>query len=66
MSMEQITLKHLVAREINFLNKRIDRKIMNGKPYHREAAKHRALVAQYRRIERRQGANHSIGALLTA
>lgn len=64
--MERITLKHLVAREINVLNKRIDRKIVSGKPYHREAAKHRALVAQYRRIQLRQGASSSIGALLTA
>ena len=64
--MEQITLKHLIAREIEILNKKIDRKIMSGKPYRREAAKHRALVAQYRRIQLRQGVSSSIGSLLTA
>jgi len=64
--MEHITLKHLIAREIDVLNKRIDRKIMSGKPYRREAEKHRALVEQYRRIQFRQGVSSSIGSLLTA
>jgi hypothetical protein len=63
--MEHITLKHLIVREINILNKRIDRKIMNGKPYQKEAARHRALIAQYRRLQLRQGASASIGYLLT-
>ena len=64
--MEHITLEHLIAREIDVLNRRIDRKIMSGKPYRREAEKHRALLAQYRRIRLRQGVSSSIGSLLAA
>lgn len=64
--MKRITLQHLVRREIDILNKRIDRKILAGKSYRREAARHRALVAQYRRIQARKGIYISTASLLPA
>jgi len=48
--MTSVTFKYLLDKEINTLNKRIDRKILNGRSYYLDAKKHRALIAQYRRI----------------
>jgi len=62
----QTTLKQILEREIEVLNKRIDRKILRGASYYRDAQRHQVLVAQYRRIELRQKMNISIGSILTA
>ncbi|MFC1730777.1 hypothetical protein ACFL6I_10635 [candidate division KSB1 bacterium] len=60
----QTTLKQMLTREIEVLNKRIDRKILRGRSYYKDAQKHQALVAQYRRIQSRKEMNISIGSLL--
>ncbi len=49
--MSKITLMYMINREIGFLNKKIDRKIMRGISYEREARKHRELVHRLRKIE---------------
>ena len=64
--MTQVTLKQMLSKEIDTLNKRIDRKILKGRAYYKDAQKHQVLVAQYRRIELRQKMNISIGSILTA
>ncbi|NQV93469.1 hypothetical protein HQ403_03175 [Candidatus Kaiserbacteria bacterium] len=61
--MIRITLKDLVAKEIDMLNTRIDKKIVSGKSYYRDAQKHHALVVQYRRIELREKMNISFGSM---
>ncbi|MEX0651930.1 MAG: hypothetical protein WD509_02435 [Candidatus Paceibacterota bacterium] len=61
----QTTLKQMLTREIELLNKKIDRKILRGKSYYRDAQRHQALVAQYRRIEQRKNMTVSVGSLLS-
>ncbi len=63
--MARLTLKDLVAQEIEILNKRIDKKIMSGKSYYRDAQKHHALVTQYRRIELREKMDISFSSMQT-
>ena len=63
--MEKITLKYLIAREIDLINMQIDKKILKGKSYYKEAQKHRALLVQYRRTQVRRKTYFSNGAILT-
>lgn len=48
MSKQQIV--SVVERKIAAVNKRIDAKILRGKPYAREAMEHRLLLSQRRRL----------------
>lgn len=63
--MSRITLKTIMEKEINRLNKRIDRKIVRGRSYYKDAQKHQALMVKYRRIELSRDRSISIGSLLT-
>lgn len=49
--MSKINLMYVINREIKFLNSKIDRKIVRGISYEREARKHRELVHKLRRLE---------------
>ncbi len=63
--MSRITLKTIMEKEIHRLNKRIDRKILRGRSYFKDAQRHQALMVKYRRIESSRERNISIGSLLT-
>ena len=63
--MTHITLTHLINREIDLLNTQIDKKILKGKSYYKDAQKHQALVAQYRRIVLRKKTYISVGSLVS-
>lgn len=49
--MTKITLMYLITKEIKKLNSQIDRKIVKGQRYDREARRHRELVYRLRRME---------------
>ncbi len=49
--MTKITLMYLITKEIKKLNSQIDRKIVKGQKYDREARRHRELVYRLRRME---------------
>ena len=51
--MGKISLLHAIRSEVLRLNKIIDRKIVSGLPYSREARKHKELVAKVDRLVRR-------------
>lgn len=42
------TLKTIIYKELDRLNLQIDRKIMHGRPYYREAQRHKDLLDQLR------------------
>ncbi|MFM2383570.1 MAG: hypothetical protein RIQ72_142 [Candidatus Parcubacteria bacterium] len=49
--MTKITLMYLITKEIKKLNSQIDRKIVKGQKYDRDARRHRELVHRLRRME---------------
>ncbi len=49
--MTKITLMFMIGKEISKLNSKIDKKIMKGQRYEREARHHRELVHKLRRLE---------------
>jgi hypothetical protein len=49
--MTKITLMYLITKEIKKLNGQIDRKIVKGQKYDRDARRHRELVYRLRRME---------------
>ncbi len=49
--MTKITLMYLITKEIKKLNSQIDRKIVKGQKYERDARRHRELVHRLRRME---------------
>lgn len=49
--MTKITLMYLITKEIKKLNSQIDRKIVKGQRYDREARRHRELIYRLRRLE---------------
>lgn len=49
--MTKITLMYVISKEIKKINSRIDRKIMRGLKYDREARHHRELVYKLRKLE---------------
>lgn len=49
--MTKMTLMYMISKEIKMLNNQIDRKIVKGHIYAREARKHRELVHRLRRLE---------------
>lgn len=46
-----MSLMFLLSKEIKNLNQKIDKKIVRGKRYDREARRHRELVYRLRRLE---------------
>lgn len=48
--MSKETLSHEIARELEKLNDTIDRKIIKGRPYHKEAQRHKELSITLERI----------------
>lgn len=55
--MSKTQLKNNVLREIESLNNRIDLKILKGRPYAKEARRHKMLLSQLNYMER--GASRS-------
>ncbi len=49
--MTKMTLMYVLSKEIKNLNHKIDKKIVKGQTYSREARKHRELVHKLRRLE---------------
>jgi hypothetical protein len=49
--MTRMTLMYMINKEIRSINKTIDKKIMKGISYDREARRHKDLVSRLRRIE---------------
>ena len=49
--MKKMTLMFMLGKEIKSLNNQIDKKIVKGQSYSREARKHRELVHRLRRLE---------------
>lgn len=49
--MTKITLMFMISKEISRLNGKIDKKIMKGQKYEREARYHRELVYKLRKLE---------------
>lgn len=49
--MTKMTLMFIIGKEIKTLNNQIDKKIVKGHGYAREARKHRELVHKLRRLE---------------
>lgn len=49
--MRKMSLIFAINREIRNLNKKIDQKIIKGISYDKEAARHKNLVHQLRRLE---------------
>lgn len=49
--MKRFTLVYMISREIRDINKTIDKKIMKGVSYEREARRHKDLVGKLRRVE---------------
>ena len=41
-----------VEREIDFINQQIDMKIIVGRPYQRDAVKHRMLVSELKELKK--------------
>ena len=42
------TLKTVIYKELDRLNVQIDKKILHGRPYHKEARRHKDLLDQLR------------------
>ena len=51
--MSTIEMRAIILREIDKLNDRIDRRILRGRSYAREAARHRMLLRRLREIDRK-------------
>lgn len=49
--MTKMTLMYVLNKEIKTLNSKIDKKIVKGQSYFREARKHRELVHKLRKLE---------------
>ncbi len=49
--MTKITLMYMLGKEIKKINGKIDKKIVKGQRYDREARHHRELVHKLRRLE---------------
>jgi len=49
--MTRMTLMYMINKEIRNINKSIDKKIVKGISYDREARRHKDLVSRLRRIE---------------
>lgn len=49
--MRRMTFMFSIRKEIKKLNERIDRKIIKGESYDREAQRHKDLVLQLRKLE---------------
>lgn len=49
--MRKMSLMFTIRKEIRTLNDRIDKKIVHGESYEREARRHKDLVCQLRRLE---------------
>jgi hypothetical protein len=49
--MTRMTLMYMINKEIRNINKAIDKKIVKGISYDREARRHKDLVSRLRRIE---------------
>lgn len=49
--MSKMTLMYVINKEIKHLNSKIDRKIVKGISYERDARRHRELVHKLRRLE---------------
>ena len=50
--MSKTQLHKSIVHELGRVNDRIDIKILRGKPYRRDAERHRMLVTQLARLER--------------
>lgn len=48
--MSKHTLSRAITKELEKLNDRIDRNIIKGRPYHKEAQRHRELLATMRHL----------------
>jgi len=49
--MSRSTLSNEIRKELGQLNDRIDRKIIKGQPFHKEARRHKELLATLRCID---------------
>ena len=56
--MSKNKLAHTIHKELIVLNERIDRKIIQGKSYIKEASEHKALLRQLQYV--RQDSNRNI------
>ena len=63
--MPKTSLQILLSREIDQLNIRIDRKILTGRSYTKEARIHKLLRIKLKKINRNKGGMVSIGSLLS-
>jgi hypothetical protein len=55
--MTTYTLEKMLTAELSSLNRAIDRKIMLGLPYSREARDHRLVLAKLMRLKRSSGSS---------
>ena len=53
----------VLEKRIKELNKKIDSKILRGKPYRDEAREHRALLSKLKNLARRGTFSHSFSYL---
>jgi len=63
--MPKTNLQFLLSREIDELNIRIDRKILKGQSYKKDARTHKLLRAKLTRINHGKGGMVSIASLLS-
>lgn len=59
--MSKMSLIYMINRELRKLNQQIDKKIIKGEAYEREARRHRELRSQLRQVERDAAFGRSFG-----
>lgn len=62
--MSPFTVSRQISRELASINETIDRKIIKGLPYAREARRHKELVKLFKSLSRERGLGFSLSRLI--
>lgn len=52
--MSKSQLRTFIEQELDKLNQRIDLKILEGESFRRDAARHKLLLSQYQKLQRKE------------